>query len=151
MHSGSISTHGIERRTLRYQLIELWRCSWFGNCHKFDTNAGNSFVSYSYCAAKGLQICGYFQANEYINCNTPTSIACRIGEKLAEKCGNVCLLTFKNDALHRLTGNYFTVFCKSDWKWNDTKYTFNPNVNKKLKEILHLKVHRQIVDFDDHL
>uniref|UniRef100_A0A095AT68 ER membrane protein complex subunit 8/9-like protein n=1 Tax=Schistosoma haematobium TaxID=6185 RepID=A0A095AT68_SCHHA len=83
--------------------------------------------------------------------DSPTSIACKIGEKLAEKCGNVCLLTFKNDALHRLTGNYFTVFCKSDWKWNDTKYTFNPNVNKKLKEILHLKVHRQIVDFDDHL
>ncbi|CAI2733521.1 unnamed protein product [Schistosoma spindalis] len=105
----------------------------------------------SYCAAKGLQICGYFQANEHINCNTPTSIACKIGEKLIEKCGNVCLLTFKNDTLHRLTGNYFTVFCKLDWKWNETKYTFNSNVNKKLKEILHLKFHRQIVDFDDHL
>ncbi|CAH8561707.1 unnamed protein product [Schistosoma turkestanicum] len=75
----------------------------------------------SHCTNKGLQICGYFQANEHVNCNTPTNVALKIGEKLAEKCGNVCLLTFKNDALHRLTGNYFTAFCKSDCKWNETK------------------------------
>uniref|UniRef100_A0A146MGF3 MPN domain-containing protein n=1 Tax=Schistosoma mansoni TaxID=6183 RepID=A0A146MGF3_SCHMA len=83
----------------------------------------------SYCTTKGLQICGYFQANEHINCNTPSNIACKIGEKLAEKCGNI-VIDFKMMALHRLTGNYFTVFCKSDWKWNETKYTFNPMVNK---------------------
>nr|CAH8870668.1 unnamed protein product [Trichobilharzia regenti] len=104
-----------------------------------------------YCALKGLRICGYFQANEHINCNTPTSTAMKIGEKIAEKCGNICLLTFRNDALHRLDGNYFSSYCKCDWKWTEIKYTFNPTVDRKLEEILNLKVHRKIVDFDDHL
>ncbi|CAH8611834.1 unnamed protein product [Heterobilharzia americana] len=105
----------------------------------------------SYCAAKGLQICGYFQANEHVSCNTPTNIALKIGEKIAEKCGNVCLLIFRNDALHRLSGNYFTSYCKSDWKWSETKYTFNPDASRKLEEVLNSKVHHKIVDFDDHL
>ncbi|KAH8862807.1 ER membrane protein complex subunit 9 [Schistosoma japonicum] len=105
----------------------------------------------SYCTAKGLRICGYFQANEHVNSSMPTNIALKIGEKLAEKCGAICILGFKNDALYRLNGNYFTALCKSECKWNETKYTFTPNVNKKLEEILHSKVYRQIVDFDDHL
>lgn len=42
-------------------------------------------------------------------------------------------------------------FYFSKYSVHEFRYTFNPNVNKKLKEILHLKVHRQIVDFDDHL
>ncbi|CAL8075924.1 unnamed protein product [Calicophoron daubneyi] len=105
----------------------------------------------SYCNSEGLRMCGYFQANEHVEDNTPTPFACKIADKLNDKCGPACLVMLRNDRLQHKETDCFVVYTVNQGKWQPSKSFVVPDVAPQLEASLSSKIHRSICDFDDHL
>ncbi|KXJ24279.1 ER membrane protein complex subunit 8 [Exaiptasia diaphana] len=110
----------------------------------------------SYCKASGLQIVGYFQANEHIDNNSPDGIAYKIGEKITDHCANGCLLMIDNTKLSVSCDDVaIKCYIVQDNKWKlidkDLSVAGGDDTLNLTSDLIEGKAYQSLVDFDNHL
>ncbi|KAK3752826.1 hypothetical protein QZH41_016353, partial [Actinostola sp. cb2023] len=110
----------------------------------------------SYCKSGGLQVVGYFQANEHLDNNSPDGIAYKIGEKITDHCSNGFILMIDNT---KMSMNCDEVACKcyvvqdNKWKLSDKDLCVDggDDTLSLTSDLVEGKAYQSLVDFDNHL
>lgn len=109
-----------------------------------------------YCKQSGLQIVGYYQANEHIYDNSPNAICYKIGEKICDQFNNAFILVVDNT---KLSIPCEEVACKcyvlqdNKWKQSDKDLSLDGGEEtlSLTTDLLDGKAYQSLVDFDNHL
>ncbi|XP_074616949.1 ER membrane protein complex subunit 8-like isoform X2 [Acropora palmata] len=93
-----------------------------------------------YCKQSGLQIVGYYQANEHIYDNSPNAICYKIGEKICDQFNNAFILVCY-------------VLQDNKWKQSDKDLSLDGGEEtlSLTTDLLDGKAYQSLVDFDNHL
>ena len=109
----------------------------------------------TYCRNEGLQIVGYYQANENVNDNSPDLIAYKIAEKINENVPNSLLLMVDNNKMDvECKEPALDLYTLTDNKWNvgGGWYLIGGDSSLALvSELITGKTYQNLVDFDNHL
>ncbi|KAK2554793.1 ER membrane protein complex subunit 8 [Acropora cervicornis] len=109
-----------------------------------------------YCKQSGLQIVGYYQANEHIYDNSPNAICYKIGEKICDQFNNAFILVVDNT---KLSIPCEEIACKcyvlqdNKWKQSDKDLSLDGGEEtlSLTTDLLDGKAYQSLVDFDNHL
>lgn len=109
-----------------------------------------------YCKQSGLQIVGYYQANEHIYDNSPNAICYKIGEKICDQFNNAFILMVDNT---KLSVPCEEVVCKcyvvqdNKWKQSDKDLLLDGGEDTLsiTTDLLDGKAYQSLIDFDNHL
>jgi hypothetical protein len=106
-----------------------------------------------YCKNNNLTICGYYQANENLDDNRPLGIACRLGDKIQETCGESFLLMIDNKKLLNLSEETYILYSGIDGKWKKSNkgVTVSTDASEAGNSLVKNKTYRDLVDFDNYL
>ncbi|KAF2351544.1 ER membrane protein complex subunit 8/9 [Trinorchestia longiramus] len=104
---------------------------------------------------QGLQIVGYYQANEHIKDVVPDFVAMKITEKIAENYDSAYLLMLDNRkvGLQMDTNPLIVSQVTQDGKWKNkdkSSVTLESRSLVTVSELLQKQVHQEVVDFDLH-
>ncbi|XP_018023393.1 ER membrane protein complex subunit 9 [Hyalella azteca] len=105
--------------------------------------------------SKGLQIVGYYQANEHVKDVVPDFVAMKITEKIAENYDSACLIMLDNRkvCLQMESNPLIVSQVTQDGKWKNRDkscVTLESRSLSSVSELLQKQVHQEIVDFDLH-
>nr|VZI01965.1 unnamed protein product [Spirometra erinaceieuropaei] len=104
----------------------------------------------SYCSHKELTICGYYQANELLNANSPNPLAFKIADKIRENSKQACLLMVRNDRLKQPSSASLSLHTFREGKWRESSgLRVEPSAVEFLKPYLNRLA--DFSDFDCHL
>lgn len=109
-----------------------------------------------HCKENGLQIVGYYQANEHINDNSPNAICYKIGEKICDHFNNGFMLMVDNT---KLLVPCDEIACKcyvvqdNKWKQSDKDLLLVGGEDSLglTTELIEAKTYQSLIDFDNHL
>lgn len=109
-----------------------------------------------HCKENGLQIVGYYQANEHINDNSPNAICYKIGEKICDHFNNGFMLMVDNT---KLLVPCDEIACKcyvvqdNKWKQSDKDLVLDGGEDSLglTTELIEAKTYQSLIDFDNHL
>jgi hypothetical protein len=106
-----------------------------------------------YCKSNNLTICGYYQANENLDDNRPLGVACRLGDKIQETCGEAFLLMIDNKKLLNLSEESYILYTGTDGKWKKSNkgVDVSTDVSDAGNSLVKNKTYRDLVDFDSYL
>ncbi|VDN24685.1 unnamed protein product [Dibothriocephalus latus] len=107
----------------------------------------------SYCALRELKICGYYQANELLNANSPNPLAFKIADKIRENNKQACLMMVRNDRLKQPSSASLSLhtFRESKWKESSNGLLLESSAVEFLKPYLTSRALADFSDFDCHL
>jgi len=111
----------------------------------------------AFCRTNGLQIVGYYQANENLNDNSPDWISYKMAEKISER--------FPHGVLMMIDNNKMGIECaekackcqylqETKWKEINDKEIYLEGGEMTLgvaSDLLQGKAHQSLIDFDNHL
>jgi len=113
----------------------------------------------TYCKNNGLAIGGYYQANENLLDNKLNHIARTIGKKIQENFSDAYLLLVDNRKVSTQSVlQPYDIYRHKETGWShvEKKETKEKTEDDEMKErcffhLLHSGVHRELIDFDNHL
>nr|XP_039248003.1 ER membrane protein complex subunit 8/9 homolog [Styela clava] len=108
----------------------------------------------SYCSSHGLYIAGYYQAPKYLkkNNDSPGIFTCRIADKVKENFGESVLVIIDNlEVPNNKSLKFYERASDAKWKPRQSSVSFEDGSEDALQDFLDRNVHKDLVDFDNHL
>lgn len=109
----------------------------------------------AYCKSNGLQVVGYYQANESLNNNSPDAFAYKIAEKLQDNFSSAFILMVDNKKMgfecESLACKYYQLQ-DNKWKLNEKDVCLaDDEILSIVSQLMVGKAYPSLVDFDNHL
>lgn len=109
----------------------------------------------AYCKSNGLQVVGYYQANESLDNNSPDVFAYKIAEKLQENFISAFILMIDNKKMgfecESLACKYYQLQ-DNKWKLNEKDIRLaDDEILSIVSDLMVGKAYPILVDFDNHL
>lgn len=107
----------------------------------------------SYCSSQDLYIAGYYEAPKHLKkSELPGIFTSKIADKVKENFGESILVMIDNFKVpHSKSLKFYEKSPDGKWKPHQSDVTFEEGSDETLQDFLNKNVHKDLVDFDNHL